>query len=71
MTYKLATMLLALGTQACVTHVPLAVECPAYPTPPQALAPAPESLSSPTPLLDSWQRSRAELLQFLKPGTER
>ncbi len=59
-------LLLALGISGCETLVPAPCQCPAYPQPPRALAPA---LTGETPLLDSWQKSKAELLQSLKLET--
>jgi hypothetical protein len=40
MTLRPATLLLALAMSACATPSPVAVQCPAYPTPPKALAPS-------------------------------
>lgn len=66
MVYRLATLLSALAIAGC-GQIPVAVECPPYPAPPPSLAPA--LPDSPTPLLDSWQKSKAELLQSLKKAT--
>lgn len=74
MTFKPATLLLLLGTlllSACATKVPVAVQCPAYPTPPKALAPAEESLASPTPLLDEWNRLKLELIESWSAETKK